>query len=426
MDIPTLSNTQSDSSPSLTLPQLAAICFTAFTTGLNNLSPIIRPTPPTAPATHPLFTLTLLSTSTGYSLGAILAAATILPRILQASASRPRAGLRACWWASTLSALALAGGVPLPAWQGYGYDYGTGALWLVALATASSLLLGAAGCVNLAVAGVLCAAEARARRSSAAAAVGVVHGLAALGVVGGAVVRWGRGGHLAMLGGAVVNGGCLGLAARGGGLGPEKGGKGLHGTSPRMDGWHGFPPPASRCVILGALFAFSYQAVAVITPFLVVSALGLPVDRLELGYVGFWAGISVGRMRLCLVAQHVGERQSVFAALVLVPSTQIACWLMPDGVGSVATVAAVTGLLLGPVYPCALAVCIRGMAEPEEASGMGIITAFGATGGASALVVTGFVAGATGHLVLQAIASGLFGVMLLCWYALPEGLEAQW
>jgi fucose permease len=97
---------------------------------------------------------------------------------------------------------------------------------------------------------------------------------------------------------------------------------------------------------------------------------------------------------------------------------ELIVWLVPNVIGNAVAVALV-GLLLGPVYPCAAAVFMRNMSRTEKLTGMGIIYAFGSSGGAVAPFTTGIIAQAVGTFVLHPISIALFGVMLACWHGLP-------
>jgi fucose permease len=81
---------------------------------------------------------------------------------------------------------------------------------------------------------------------------------------------------------------------------------------------------------------------------------------------------------------------------------------------------AIVGLLLGPVYPCAAAVFTRTIPRSSQISGLGVISAFGSSGGAVAPFTTGILAQAVGTFVLHPIAIGLFAVMLVSWYGIPN------
>ena len=179
---------------------------------------------------------------------------------------------------------------------------------------------------------------------------------------------------------------------------------------------------SSRIVVLGALFLFAYQGAEVsisgwVISFLISARQG---DPRHVGYVtsGFWAGITLGRFLLSGPAHRIGEKAFVYGVVVGAAVFELLVWLVPNVVGDAVAVA-IVGLLLGPVYPCAAAVVMRNMSKSEQVSGLGVISAFGSSGGAAAPFTTGILAQAAGTFVLHPIAIGLFGVMLACWYGLP-------
>ena len=180
---------------------------------------------------------------------------------------------------------------------------------------------------------------------------------------------------------------------------------------------------SSRIVVLGALFLFAYQGAEVsisgwVVSFLISARQG---DPRQVGYVtaGFWAGITLGRFLLSGPAHRIGEKAFVYGVVAGAAVFELLVWLVPNVVGDAVAVA-VVGLLLGPVYPCAAAVVMRNMSKGEQVSGLGVISAFGSSGGAAAPFVTGILAQAVGTFVLHPIAIGLFGMMLACWYGLPS------
>ena len=80
-------------------------------------------------------------------------------------------------------------------------------------------------------------------------------------------------------------------------------------------------------------------------------------DPALVGYVtvGFGKGISLGRFIVSPLAQKIGERLSVFLLTALCLGLQVLVWFTASiSVNAVAI--ALVGLLLGPVYPCAVAV----------------------------------------------------------------------
>lgn len=179
----------------------------------------------------------------------------------------------------------------------------------------------------------------------------------------------------------------------------------------------------SRVVLLGALFIFAYQGAEVSISGWVISFLEETRngDPSRVGYVtsGFWAGITLGRFILSLPAHRIGEKVFVYGLVVGAAVFELLVWLVPNIVGDAFAVA-IVGLLLGPVYPCAAAIFMRTMSRSEKLSGLGVISAFGSSGGAAAPFTTGLLAQAVGTFVLHPIAIGLLAVMLICWYGLPS------
>lgn len=178
----------------------------------------------------------------------------------------------------------------------------------------------------------------------------------------------------------------------------------------------------SRVVILGAVFIFAYQGAEVsisgwVISFLIATRNG---DPTAVGYVtsGFWAGITLGRFVLSPVGSRIGEKRFVYILVVGAAVFQLLVWLVPNIIGEAVSLA-IVGLLLGPVYPCAAVVFTRNLSRSEQVSGMGIISAFGSSGGAVAPFTTGILAQVAGTFVLHPIAIALFAVMLVCWFGLP-------
>lgn len=177
-----------------------------------------------------------------------------------------------------------------------------------------------------------------------------------------------------------------------------------------------------RVVVLGALFIFAYQGSEVsisgwVISFLITARAG---DPHKVGYVtaGFWAGITLGRFALSPLGARVGEKRFVYALVAGAAAFEALVWGVPHVVGD-AVALAVVGLLLGPVYPCAAAVFARNLGRREQVAGLGVISAFGSSGGAVAPFTTGLLAQAAGTFVLHPIAIGLFAVMMVCWYGVP-------
>lgn len=187
--------------------------------------------------------------------------------------------------------------------------------------------------------------------------------------------------------------------------------------------WHSFRTLlTNKPTVLGALFIFAYQGAEVaisgwIISFLVQIRHG---DPSKVGFVtsGFWAGITVGRFTLSFLAHRVGERPSVFlfaaGALIL----ELLVWFVPSIPGDSVAVA-FSGVLLGPVYPCAVHIFQRLIPRNRMISSLSLIGSVGSSGGAVAPFMTGILAQKVGTFVLHPICIGLFMAMAVTWWMLP-------
>jgi fucose permease len=298
--------------------------------------------------------------------------------------------------------------------------------------TFSFLLIGFGISINLAISNLFCGSL-----RSATNALGAMHGsygiggtigpLIATSTVARAGALWSRY-YLLPLGLAVVNAvlGTWAYRHYERELGPNHPIVNPYGPAPsttlsRISGMVQALP--SRTILLGAIFIFAYQGAEVsisgwVISFLITNRGG---DPSSIGYVtsGFWAGITIGRFVLTAPAHRMGERLFVYVVVVGAAAFELIVWLVPNVVGSAVAVA-IVGLLLGPVYPCAASVFMRNMTRSEKLPGMGIISAFGSSGGALAPFTTGIMAQAVGTFVLHPISIALFGVMLVCWYTMPR------
>lgn len=178
----------------------------------------------------------------------------------------------------------------------------------------------------------------------------------------------------------------------------------------------------SKIVLLGAIFIFAYQGAEVsisgwVISFLIATRSG---DPSKVGYVsaGFWAGITLGRFLLSPVGSRIGEKTFVYAIVIGAAVFELLVWFIPNVIGDAVSLA-IVGFLLGPVYSCAVTVFTKNLSRHEHVSGLGVISAFGSSGGAIAPFTTGALAQAAGTFVLHPIAIGLFAVMMGCWYMIP-------
>lgn len=192
--------------------------------------------------------------------------------------------------------------------------------------------------------------------------------------------------------------------------------------------WNMFSSLKMNLVLLGSSFIFAYQGAEVsisgwVISFLIETREGAPSS---VGYVtsGFWGGITLGRFLLAHPAQKIGEKRFVYGLVIGALAMQLLVWFVPNVIGNAVAVS-IVGFLLGPVYPCAMAVFLRAMSRNEALSGMGTISAFGSMGGAVAPFLTGLIAQAVSPWVLHPIVITLFVGMLLCWYCIPSTPKRQ-
>ncbi|KUJ21658.1 MFS general substrate transporter [Mollisia scopiformis] len=188
--------------------------------------------------------------------------------------------------------------------------------------------------------------------------------------------------------------------------------------------WQSFKTLMSnKPTVLGALFIFAYQGSEVaisgwIISFLVQFRHG---DPSKVGFVtsGFWAGITLGRFTLSFLAHRIGERTFVFFVTVGALILELLIWFVPSIPGDSVAVA-FSGLLLGPVYPCAVHVFQRLIPRKMQISSLSLIGSVGSSGGAVAPFMTGMLAQHVGTFVLHPICIGLFVCMGISWFLLPK------
>jgi len=178
-----------------------------------------------------------------------------------------------------------------------------------------------------------------------------------------------------------------------------------------------------KTTIFGALFIFAYQGAEVaisgwVISFLVQFRNG---DPSKVGYVtaGFWAGITLGRFTLSFLSHRMGERLFVFIVTAGALGLEIIVWFVRSIPGDSVAVA-FSGLLLGPIYPAAVHIFQRLIPKKMQISSLSLIGSIGTSGGAIAPFMTGMIAQKAGTFVLHPICIGLFAMMAITWWILPE------
>lgn len=188
----------------------------------------------------------------------------------------------------------------------------------------------------------------------------------------------------------------------------------------------------NRTTILGALFIFAYQGAEVsvsgwVVSFLIAHRSSSPS---QVGYVsaGFWAGITLGRFLLVYPSHRIGEKIAVTMMTLGAIAFQLLTWLIPNVIGEAVAVA-ILGVLLGAVYPCAMAIFARLLPRKIQLSSLSFVSALGSSGGAVFPFMTGLLAQSArvglGTVVLHPICLALYGVMAANWVLLPRVVKRR-
>jgi len=134
-----------------------------------------------------------------------------------------------------------------------------------------------------------------------------------------------------------------------------------------------------------------------------------------------WGGIVVGRCVFLPWFEGIGKAKHLVSwALTFTASLLLLFWLFLGTVKGLMAVAALAGLLLGPVYPFVLGLVMHEIDDHEKQSGVGIVVAFGSAGALAAACINLLVAFWGIPFVLYLLISGLLGGMLLCWNGLAD------
>jgi fucose permease len=151
--------------------------------------------------------------------------------------------------------------------------------------------------------------------------------------------------------------------------------------------------------------------------------------------VGFWLGITLGRIVLGFITPRIGEKLAVSVSLAhqytryLADRTQIYLpiamglellfWLVPSFYVSAIAVS-FQGFFLGPMFPAIIVVMTKLLPKHLHVSAVGFAAACGGSGGAIFPFAIGALAQAKGVQVLQPIILALFGTQLVLWLCLPR------
>nr|GAT49840.1 predicted protein [Mycena chlorophos] len=134
------------------------------------------------------------------------------------------------------------------------------------------------------------------------------------------------------------------------------------------------------------------------------------------GYVstGFFAGMMSGRLLLIPINKLIGHARAVYLYGALAIGLELIIWLVPSFLGSALSVS-IVGILLGPLYPLALAHATL-VFPPHLLSGsISWVSGFATCGSALLPFATGAIAARAGIRALEPVVVGMLTCMLILW-----------
>jgi fucose permease len=140
--------------------------------------------------------------------------------------------------------------------------------------------------------------------------------------------------------------------------------------------------------------------------------------------MGFWLGITFGRVILGFVTGKLGEKIAIAGYVLVCMGLELCFWLIPNFVAS-AVFAGWLGFFLGPLFPAAIVVATKLLPSRLHVSAIGFAAAFGGGGAAVLPFAVGAIAQAKGVQVLQPIVLALLVLILVLWCILPGGFKKQ-
>ncbi|KAM0276744.1 hypothetical protein ACHAQH_006455 [Verticillium albo-atrum] len=184
-----------------------------------------------------------------------------------------------------------------------------------------------------------------------------------------------------------------------------------------------FSRPYARVTWLCAAFLLAYVGVEVslggwIVQFMIRVR---NADRFPAGMtsVGFWLGLTIGRVVLGFVTPRLGVKVAVAIYLPLTMALELIFWLVPQFYVSAVAVA-LQGFFLGPLFPAVVVAATKLLPRHLHVSTIGFAAAFGGSGAAVLPFAVGAIAQAKGVQVLQPIILAMLTVQLALWLCLPR------
>ncbi|CUA69842.1 Glucose/mannose transporter GlcP [Rhizoctonia solani] len=190
----------------------------------------------------------------------------------------------------------------------------------------------------------------------------------------------------------------------------------------------------SRAVQLVAFFIWLYVGVEVtIGGWIVTFLIDERGGGASVGYVssGFFGGLMLGRVVLLWVNEKIGERRVIYVYCILCIGLELVVWLVPNLLGN--AIAVSFGMspsstreqiilpVNRPMYP--IAMNVTGAIVPKRilTESIGWIASFGQAGSAVFPFMTGALAEKHSAKVLQPLAVGMIGALVVLWTLVPAG-----
>jgi fucose permease len=162
-------------------------------------------------------------------------------------------------------------------------------------------------------------------------------------------------------------------------------------------------------------WAFSY----------LVQGRGLTQSLAGYAVSGYWLGLTVGRFLISPVAARLGVTTSglMYACLSAIAAAITLAWLAPSGIAAGVTLA-LLGFFLGPVFPTTMAVAPRVTQARLAATGIGVMNAGSAVGGAALPWLAGAITQGAGIGMLFPFILGLAALQFATWVPIARRIRA--
>lgn len=135
--------------------------------------------------------------------------------------------------------------------------------------------------------------------------------------------------------------------------------------------------------------------------------------------VGFWLGLTLGRVVLGFVTPRLGVKLAVALYLPATMALELVFWLVPQFYVSAVAVS-LQGFFLGPLFPAVVIATTQLLPKHLHVSAIGFAASFGGSGAAILPFAVGAIAQAKGVQILQPIILAFLTLLLGLWLCLPK------